>query len=125
MPFPTKSLGRAGGIATLAASMFILLAPTAKADEDVWPSLKQQAFGDRAIQLEDGMVVLDVPGTAEDASLVPMTVRVPPSVTQKLKSLTLFIDKNPNPLVATLNFGPAAGSGGERTFATRVRIDGF
>ena len=67
------------------------------------------------------MVVLEVPGTAEDAALVPLTVRVPPQVTQKLKSLTLFIDKNPDPKVATLHFGPAAGKGGERSFSTRVR----
>ena len=64
-------------------------------------------------------------GTAEDAALVPLTVRVPPSVKQNLKSLTLFIDKNPDPKVATLNFGPAAGNGGERSFSTRVRIDNF
>jgi len=71
------------------------------------------------------MVVLEIPGTAEDAALVPLTVRVPPGVTQNLKSLTLFIDKNPDPRVATLTFGPAAGNGGERSFSTRVRIDNF
>src|SRR4029078_7591928 len=42
-----------------------------------------------------------------------------------VKSLTLFIDKNPNPLVASLSFGPAADSGGERSFSTRVRIAMF
>jgi len=123
MAFPRKSLGCASGAATLA--LLLLLSPAAKADEDVWPNLKQQAFGDRAIAAEDGMVVLEIPGTAEDAALVPLTVRVPPSVRQNLKSLTLFIDKNPDPKVATLNFGPAAGNGGERSFSTRVRIDNF
>jgi sulfur-oxidizing protein SoxY len=54
-----------------------------------------------------------------------LTVRVPPEVAQGLKSLTLIIDKNPNPLVAALSFGPAAGSGGERSFSTRARIDMF
>ena len=96
----------------------------AKAEEDVWPTLKQQTFGDRAIA-EDGMVVLEAPDTAEDAALVPLTVRVPPQVTQNLKSLTLVIDKNPDPVIATLSFGPAAGTGGERSFSTRVRIDSF
>ena len=43
----------------------------------------------RAIAAEDGMVVLEIPGTAEDAAIVPLTVRVPPQVTQDLKSLTL------------------------------------
>jgi sulfur-oxidizing protein SoxY len=103
----------------------MLLAPAAKAEEDVWQTLKAQAFGDRAIQAEDGMVVLEIPGTAEDAALVPLTVRVPPQVAQNLKSLTIFIDKNPDPKVATLTFGPASGKGGERSFSTRVRIDNF
>ena len=107
-----KSLVYPGGVAALASAAFILLAPVAAhADENVWPQLKQQTFGDRTIQAEDGAVVLEIPGTAEDASLVPLTVRVPPAVTQKLKSLTLIVDKNPDPLVAVLSFGPAAGTG--------------
>jgi sulfur-oxidizing protein SoxY len=119
MPLPLKTLGYA------AMAGLMLFSFAAKADEDVWPALKQQAFGDRAIAADDGMVMLEIPGTAEDAALVPLTVRVPPSVKQNLKSLTLFIDKNPDPKVATLQFGPAAGNGGERSFSTRVRIDNF
>jgi sulfur-oxidizing protein SoxY len=119
MPLPLKSLGYA------AFAGLLLFSLAAKADEDVWPTLKSQAFGDRAIAANDGMVVLEIPGTAEDAALVPLTVRVPPSVKQNLKSLTLFIDKNPDPKVATLQFGPAAGNGGERSFSTRVRVDNF
>ena len=105
------------------AGLLCLSAP-AKAAQDIWPTLKQQAFGNRAIA-EDGMVVLEIPATAEDAALVPLTVRVPPHVKQELKSLTLFIDKNPDPRIATLTFGPAAGTGGERSFSTRVRIEDF
>ena len=119
MPLPIKSLGYA------ALAGLLLFSFAAKADEDVWPTLKSQAFGDRAIATEDGTVVLEIPGTAEDAALVPLTVRVPPAVRQNLKSLTIFIDKNPDPKVATLKFGPAAGIGGERSFSTRVRINNF
>lgn len=127
MARPLNSLARISGTAALAAAAFLVFAPLASADDevDVWPTLKQQAFGDRVIQEEDGMVVLEAPQTAEDAALVPLTVRIPPSVKGPLKSLTLFIDKNPNPKVATLTFGPAAGNGGERSFSTRVRVDSF
>jgi len=111
--------------AALAATLLVCGVPSAKADEDVWPTLKQANFGDRDIKAEDGFVTLDAPVTAEDAAIVPLTVRVPPSVKDKLKSLTLIIDKNPNPVVAKVHFGPAAGTGGERSFATRVRIDNF
>jgi sulfur-oxidizing protein SoxY len=107
------------------AALVVCGAPLAKADEDVWPTLKETNFGDRDIKAEDGFVTLDAPVTAEDAAVVPLTVRVPPSVKDKLKSLTLIIDKNPNPVVAKVHFGPAAGTGGERSFATRVRVDNF
>ncbi len=98
----------------------------AKADEDVWPTIKQATFGDREIKAEDGIVTLDAPVTAEDAAMVPLTVHVPPEVKGPLKSLTLIIDKNPNPVVAKFTFGPAAGDGGgDRALSTRVRIDNF
>lgn len=125
MPPAFKSLARSCGLAALAASMFVIAGPSAYAEEDMWPILKEQAFGDRPIIEEDGMVVLETPSKVEDAALVPLTVRVPPSVKGKIKSLTLFIDNNPDPKVATLTFGPAAGTGGERSFSTRVRVDNF
>jgi sulfur-oxidizing protein SoxY len=111
-------------MAVLAAALLVMASPV-RAEEDVWPTLKQTTFGDRAIQAEDDKIVLDAPTTAEDASLVPITMRVPPEVRDNLKSLTLIIDKNPNPVVAKFSFGPAAGSGGERSISTRVRIDNF
>jgi sulfur-oxidizing protein SoxY len=122
---PRKFLRASCTIVTaLAASLLVLSSPV-RAAEDVWPALKQATFGDRTIQAEDGKIILDAPATAEDASLVPITMRVPPEVKDNLKSLTLIIDKNPNPVVATFTFGPAAGGGGERSIATRVRIDDF
>lgn len=124
-PLRAHSVGRTLGRVALAAALLALAIPSAKAEEDVWPSLKQATFGDRVIAAEDGMVALDAPVTADDASLVPITVRVPPEVKQALKSMTLIIDKNPSPVVATFTFGPAAGTGGERSISTRVRIDNF
>lgn len=124
MPHAFKSLARSCGLAALAASILVLASPSAYAGEKMWPILKEQAFGDRYIR-EDDMVVLETPQKVEDAALVPLTVRIPPWVKGKLKTLTIFIDNNPDPKVATLNFGPAAGTVGERIFSTRVRIDNF
>jgi len=125
MPHFFRSLTQGCGAAALVISTLVLSAPGAYAEEAMWPILKEMTFGDRPIQEEDGMVVLETPSKVEDAAIVPLTVRVPPSVQGKLKSLTLFIDKNPDPKVATLTFGPAAGTGGERSFSTRVRVDNF
>ena len=109
----------------LAATIGVLGTAPAHADEDLWPLLREQAFGDRPISEESGFVVLETPQKVEDAAIVPLTVRIPPHVQDQLKSLSIFIDKNPDPKVATLNFGPAAGTGGERSFSTRVRVDNF
>lgn len=123
MSFPLNSLARISGAAALALALALPALPAGA--QEVWPHLKQMTFGDKAIAEGDGMVVLEAPDTAEDAALVPLTVRVPPSVKQTLKSLTLVIDKNPDPVIAKLTYGPAAGNGGERSFSTRVRIENF
>ncbi len=69
---------------------------------------------------------IDAPERAEDAAVVPITIRVAPSVKGRLKSMVLVIDKNPSPVAATFTFGPAAGEGGgERRMSTRVRIDTY
>ena len=123
MLFPLNSLSKAGSAAALAFGVTLAALPATA--QEVWPQLKEMTFGDRAIAEGDGMVVLEMPATAEDAAMVPLTVRVPPQVKQNLKSLTLVIDKNPDPVIAKLTYGPAAGSGGERSFSTRVRIENF
>jgi sulfur-oxidizing protein SoxY len=98
----------------------------ARAEDDIWPSLQSEVFGSRTIAENDGVVALDAPERAEDAAVVPLTVRVPPSVKGPLKAMWLIIDKNPAPVAAALTFGPAAGQGGgERRFTTRVRIDTY
>lgn len=108
------------------AAMLLGSSPLALANEDVWPSLQTELFGTRAILENSGVVILDTPKRAEDAALVPITIRVPPSVKGALKGMWLVIDKNPTPVAFSLKFGPAAGDGGgERRVTTRVRIDTF
>lgn len=91
-------------------------------DNDIWPALQKDLFGDRTVVEDTSAVVLEAPYRAEDAALVPLTVRIPATVAASVKKLSLVIDKNPAPLVADFNFGPAAGTG-ERVLETRVRVD--
>ncbi len=108
-------------IALLAA--FPTLPVAAEEAEDVWPGLSEDVFGSNATFIEeDGMVELEAPYRAEDAALVPLTIRIPAKVAPKTKKLVLIIEKNPAPVVATFNYGPAAGLG-ERVINTRVRIN--
>ncbi len=49
-------------------------------DDDLWQSLRQEVFGTRELAENDGVVVVDAPNRAEDAAIVPVTIRVPPTV---------------------------------------------
>jgi sulfur-oxidizing protein SoxY len=104
-----------------------LAAPAAlKADDSsaAWDGIKSATFGTRDILDGAGKIALDAPYRAEDASTVPISVRLPAGFAKDVKSLTLIVDKNPSPIVATFNYGDAAGAG-ERILATRVRIDQY
>jgi len=122
-----SDVGRRTAIAVaLALGVAGMSLPAVAGDEDLWPSLRKEVFGERAIVEGDGLIVIDAPERAEDAAIVPITMRVPPSVKGALKSLTLIIDQNPAPVAAAFTFGPAAGDGGgERRMTTRVRIDTY
>ena len=119
-----QPIARSSSVLAVVAALLTLGAGGACADDDLWPSLQRDVFGSRPIVENDGVVQLDAPERAEDAAIVPITIRVSPSVKGQLKSMVLIIDKNPAPVAATFTFGQASGEGGgERRMSTRVRID--
>lgn len=98
------------------------------ADPDLWPGLKAEVFGTREIAENDGTLTLYAPENAEDAAIVPISIRFPPETARKVVSLTLLIDRNPAPVAATFKFGDRYRDGsdvGERQLATRIRVDSF
>ena len=105
-----------------AAAVWLAGAGIAQAeDDDRWPMLKSDLFASKSITEEDARgPVLEAPYRADDAALVPITVRIPATLGTP-KSLTLIVEKNPAPVAATFTFGPAAG--GDITIATRLRFD--
>ncbi len=112
--------------AGLAVALGLAAQTVARADDDaaIWEGIKTDLYGSHQIQDGAGKITLDAPYRAEDASTVPISVRLPGEFAKNVKSLTLVIDKNPSPVVATFTYGDAAGSG-ERVLATRVRIDQY
>jgi sulfur-oxidizing protein SoxY len=98
------------------------------AEEDLWPGLREEVFGKREIAENDGLVTLYAPERAEDAALVPISIRIPGTVARNAVALTLLIDRNPAPVAATFRFGEGFRDGpdiGERQLATRIRLDSF
>jgi len=91
-------------------------------DADVWPALQKDIFGDKVPVENPAVIALEAPVRADDAALVPVTVRIPADAAQRVKKLTLIVDKNPAPVVAEFAYGAAAGTG-ERMLSTRVRVD--
>jgi sulfur-oxidizing protein SoxY len=114
--------------AVVASLAFLGLAFAAQADDaennEVWQGLRKDVFGTRQIEDGAGKLKLETPIRAEDAAVVPITVTMPKDFAPNVKKLTLIIDKNPMPVVGTFTYGPAAGNG-ERTLATRVRINQY
>ncbi|HLB97867.1 MAG TPA: quinoprotein dehydrogenase-associated SoxYZ-like carrier [Acetobacteraceae bacterium] len=94
------------------------------APEDPWPSLAAQIFAERKLQDGSAIVAIDAPYRAEDAALVPLSLRslLLADDQRHIRSITLVIDGNPSPLAAVFSPGPASGM---RSLSTRVRIDDY
>jgi sulfur-oxidizing protein SoxY len=115
---------RTVAVALAMAAGFAFSAPVYAEDSDVWLGLKKDVFGTREIGDGAGMITLDAPIRAEDAAVVPLTVKMPASFAANVTKLTLIVDKNPSPVVGAFTFGPAAGKG-ERMLSTRIRMDQY
>src|SRR4051812_40241345 len=110
--------------AGLALHLGAALPASAAAPEDAWPGLAQDVFKGRPLVDGSGILAIEMPGRAEDAAIVPVTLRVtlPQGDVRHLKTMTLVIDDNPAPVAATFRIGDDAGVS---TIATRVRVNSY
>lgn len=104
-----------------------LLSPAAALDdkEAIWPALKQTYFGDRPIQAQaDDWLLIEAPKRAEDAAIVPVTIKSRLAQTQDhhITALHLFIDNNPMPHAATFHLSSSLK---QVDLSTRVRVDSY
>ncbi|HEY1361957.1 MAG TPA: quinoprotein dehydrogenase-associated SoxYZ-like carrier [Xanthobacteraceae bacterium] len=92
--------------------------------EDTWAALAGEIFKGRPLADGGALLGIEMPARAEDAALVPVTMRVtlPPGDPRRLRSLTLVIDENPVPVAATFTFGDDAGVS---MISTRVRVNSY
>jgi sulfur-oxidizing protein SoxY len=121
----TRTVIRGSWLALLMAATFAHAgAPSIAlaAADDPWPELARDIFNGRTLEDGSGLITLDAPYRAEDAAIVPLTVRatLPAGDTRRVEAITIVIDKNPAPVAATFKFGDASGVS---SISTRVRID--
>lgn len=124
----TRTILRAARIAGLAAAVLGLatlgsLAQQA-AQKDPWPELAASIFNNRPLADGAGLIAIEMPGRAEDAAIVPITVRatLPPGDMRRVKAFAIVIDENPAPVAATFSIGPNAVV---TSISTRVRVDSY
>src|SRR3954447_14884878 len=74
-----------------------------------------------AAVVRTGRVQLDVPPLVENGNTVPMTVSVtsPMTAEDHVRSIHVFVEKNPQPNVANFVLGPRAG---RAQVSTRIRL---
>src|SRR5258708_20139941 len=110
----------------LAALQFgACLAPAATPDPyDPWPGLVGDIFNNRAMDDGAGVIAIEMPYRAEDAAIVPVTLRtmLPPGDIRRVVAITLVIDQNPAPMAAKFEFGRDAPVS---QISTRVRINNY
>ncbi|MBV9065050.1 MAG: quinoprotein dehydrogenase-associated SoxYZ-like carrier [Methylobacteriaceae bacterium] len=114
----------AGGVLALAIGFAGDGNAQSPAPPDPWPSLAGDLFHDRPMQNGDSLIALEAPYRAEDAALVPMTLRfaLPQGDRRQVKRVTLVIDQNPAPMAASFEIGPNSGL---TSIATRLRVNDY
>jgi sulfur-oxidizing protein SoxY len=107
-------------VAMVASMLSSAAGPAAAEERDPWPDLVRDVFNGRNMADGAGVIAIEMPSRAEDAALVPVTLRttLPLGDTRTVKAITLVIDQNPSPVAATFQTGS-----GVTMISTRIRID--
>ena len=85
-----------------------------------WTDIQKTIFDGKQAKTDDSAVMLDAPVRAEDASLVPITIKL--AHPNDVKGLYLVIDDNPSPVAAHFSFGPDADP---KEIKLRVRVNTY
>ena len=111
-------------VAGLLIGLATLSAHAQDAPYDPWPDIAASVFDGRPIREGDGVIALEAPYRAEDAAIVPMTIRseLPAGSPLRIERITLVIDNNPSPVAAVFTLGSA---GVVHAIETRVRVDSY
>jgi sulfur-oxidizing protein SoxY len=111
----TGTAGLAGGImiASLVATR------SSRATPATMMAAIKKVVGEAPVR--KGKVTIDVPPLVENGNTVPVTIEVdsPMTAADHVKSIHLFIEKNPQPNVIGVHLGPRAG---KAALSTRIKL---
>lgn len=98
-------------------------------DYERWDAVREVYFPGRTIEDGSAFLSLDAPYRAQDAALVPVTVKaaLPSDAEWSIKTLTLLIDGNPVPLAGKFHLYDETVGIGHRNLSigTRVRVNEY
>ena len=97
---------------------------SAAADSPQWARIRDTLFAGRSIEATAGVVSLDLPDRAEDAAVVPVSIRAqaPRQPEGYVRRIWLVIDKNPSPVGAVFTL---TADSGRAEIDTRVRVEDY
>jgi sulfur-oxidizing protein SoxY len=97
---------------------------TNPADSVVWKKVQASLFGNARLEAADAVVTLDTPRRAEDAAIVPLSIRAqfPQTKARYIDTIWLIIDNNPSPIAAVFHFTQESG---RADIETRIRIEEY
>ncbi|MGF1551439.1 MAG: quinoprotein dehydrogenase-associated SoxYZ-like carrier [Paracoccaceae bacterium] len=113
----------------LAAIAVLCLAGTAIAGgasarpSETWEFIREATFPDATIADAEGMIEIDAPVRAQDAAIVPVSLRVRPTEGRRVERLTLIVEENPAPIAAEFAFGERMGR--DVALSTRLRVNAY
>ena len=117
----TPACIRAAAMAGAITALGVWALPPAFAENT---EILNEVFKGRPVEDGNGLIAIDMPARAEDAAIVPVTLRstLAPGDTRAVRAFTLIVDQNPAPLAATFSLAERAGV---VSVATRVRVDSY
>jgi sulfur-oxidizing protein SoxY len=90
----------------------------------IWQKLRADLFAGAPIAAGDQVVTLETPTRAEDAAIVPVSIRAqfPQASDRYVQKLWLIIDNNPSPIAAVFQFTLESG---RADIETRMRVEQY
>jgi sulfur-oxidizing protein SoxY len=115
-----RILGLCGFVGAI--SLAAVQSPLTAESSDPWPDLVRDVFKGQHLADGAGLIAIEMPARAEDAGIVPVTLRVTlsPDDRRVPVAFTLVVDENPAPVAATFKVSSSV-----TTISTRVRVNAY